>query len=105
MPDAFTHRGGGSLPRQRQLSLGQLSDACGVHAEFIISLVEEGIIDPIDSIDSTWAFEPSCFARVRSVLSLQKDLGVNLPGVALALDLMQEIEDLKAELNRIKRPH
>jgi chaperone modulatory protein CbpM len=33
-------------------------------------------------------------------MRLQRDLGVNLAGVALALDLLQEIELLWARLNK-----
>jgi len=36
--------------------------------------------------------------RVRSALRLQHDLGVNLAGIALALDLMEELENLRAQL-------
>jgi chaperone modulatory protein CbpM len=36
--------------------------------------------------------------RVRSALRLQRDLGVNLAGIALALDLMEELEDLRSQL-------
>lgn len=39
--------------------------------------------------------------RVRSALRLQHDLGVNLAGIALALNLMEELEDLRAELKRM----
>jgi chaperone modulatory protein CbpM len=40
--------------------------------------------------------------RVRSALRLQRDLGVNLAGIALALDLMEELESLRAELKKMQ---
>jgi chaperone modulatory protein CbpM len=39
---------------------------------------------------------------VRSALRLQRDLGVNLAGIALALDLMEELDNLRAELKKMQ---
>jgi chaperone modulatory protein CbpM len=36
--------------------------------------------------------------RARTALRLQRDLEINLPGVALALELMEELERLRREL-------
>jgi chaperone modulatory protein CbpM len=36
--------------------------------------------------------------RVRTVVRLQRDLGVNLPGAALALELLERIEELQRRL-------
>jgi chaperone modulatory protein CbpM len=91
------------LEEDVQLSLGDLSRACSVHAEYIMELVEEGIIDPVESQDDIWLFRGYCLKRVRTVVNLQRDLGINLAGVALALDLMQELDDLRAELDRLSR--
>lgn len=89
---------GAILEEDVQLSLGELSKACSVHAEFIMELVEEGIIEPVDPRTSHWIFTGSTLKRVRAVVNLQRDLGVNLAGVALVLDLIQEIERMRARL-------
>ena len=38
--------------------------------------------------------------RVRRAQRLQRDLGVNTPGIALALELLEEVESLRARLRR-----
>ncbi len=43
-------------------------------------------------------FQETCLVRVRSALRLHRDLGVNLAGIALALDLMEELENLRSQL-------
>lgn len=93
-----------SIPEgEVQLSLGELSRACSVHAEYVVQLVEQGILQPIDTENARWVFPGSSLKRVKTVVNLQRDLGVNLPGVALALELMEEVDDLQAELTRPER--
>jgi len=85
-----------------EFSLSELSQACGVNAEWLITLVEEGILDPHENGSHKnrhqWRFSGPCIQRVRIVRRLQQDLGINLAGVALTLELLGEINDLKARL-------
>lgn len=80
------------------LTLGQLCRACDTHAEWVISLVEEGIIEPDGKEVHLWRFSGANLVRVRSALRLQRDLGVNLAGIGLALNLIEELENLRTQL-------
>jgi chaperone modulatory protein CbpM len=40
---------------------------------------------------------------VRITRNLQRDLGVNTPGAALALELLEELEQLRARLRRLEK--
>ena len=51
---------------------------------------------------ATGAFPSSSLRRARIRLHLQRDLGVNLTGAALALDLLERIEELRARLLAIR---
>ena len=86
---------------ETQLTLRQLCDACAVRAEYIIELVDEGFIEPSGLEKSHWCFSGVSIRRVQKAKRLQHDLGINLAGVALALDLIDEIEFLRARLNRM----
>ena len=88
----------GTVIEDDSLTLGQLCHACGVHADWIVSLVEESIIEPQGDEIHLWRFSGASLVRVRSALRLQHDLGVNLAGIALALDLMAELENLRDQL-------
>lgn len=81
-----------------EFTLGELSRACGKPAEWILALVEEGVIEPLGADQSRWHFQGHCLRRVRIVERLQSDLGLNLAGAALALELLEEVEALR---NRI----
>lgn len=92
------------LDEQLRLSLADMCRLCGVHAEFLMDLVDEGIIAPAGrssrrgsprSRIPAWQFDGLAVVRVQRVVRLQRDLGVNLPGAALALDLLDELEALR----------
>jgi chaperone modulatory protein CbpM len=89
------------LENETRLTLSQLCDACAVHAEYIIELVDEGFIEPSGVEKSHWCFSGITIKRVRKAKHLQRDLGINLAGVALAIELMDEIEQLRARLERL----
>lgn len=89
------------IENETRLSLRQLCDACAVHAEYIIELVDHGFIEPSGQVKSHWCFTGVTIKRVQRAKRLQRDLGINLAGVALAIDLIDEIERLRAKLNRM----
>jgi chaperone modulatory protein CbpM len=86
------------LDEQAQLTLAEVSRACAVHAERIVELVEEGALAPIGAEPHRWRFTGAHMRRARVAVRLQVDLGINLAGAALALQLLDEIEDLRMRL-------
>ncbi len=89
------------LDEEILLSTSDLCRACAVHAEWIVELVEEGILEPEGHDPVTWQFRGPSLRRVQVVLRLQHDLGVNLAGAALVLDLMDELESLRTRLQAV----
>lgn len=83
------------IDEQTTFTLADLSRSCAVEAEFIEALVEEGILEPSGKQGRHLCFKASCLRRTRVTLHLQQDLGVNLSGAALALDLLERIEALE----------
>lgn len=75
----------------RRLSLTEVCVRCGVEEQLIREMVEYGIIEPLRETGPQWQFRGTCLRRVITVVRLQRDLGVNLPGAALALDLMDQL--------------
>jgi len=81
-----------------ELTLADLCRACAVETGFVIELVEEGVIVPVGQEPRLWRFPYAHLRRVRVASRLERDLGVNLAGAALALELLEEIEALRARL-------
>jgi len=93
------------LDDQTELSLNELCCACSSSAEWVIELVELGALEPLGQVSlayqqTHWRFPASALQRAHTAMRLQRDLGINLAGVALALDLLDEIDNLQAQLRR-----
>jgi chaperone modulatory protein CbpM len=89
------------LDEETIFTLAELCRSCSVQAEFIEALVAEGILEPNGRHTQHWCFPASSVRRTRITLRLQQDLGINLAGVALALDLIERIEQLEARLHAV----
>jgi len=94
---------GDLLDEDVEMTLAQLCQACELSEAQIIELVEQGVIDPLGQEPAEWRFVSVSLRRVRITRNLQRDLGVNAPGAALALELLEEIEELRARLRHLER--
>jgi chaperone modulatory protein CbpM len=90
------------LDEQAELSLHELCLACSTSTEWVIELVDEGVLEPIGQDHSHWRFSGTSLLRARAAMRMQQDLQINLAGVALALDLMEEIEAMRERLRRFE---
>ena len=86
------------IDEETELTLNDLCKACSSSAEWIIELVEEGALEPIGYQQTQWRFSGNNLQRARTAMRLQRDLGLNLAGIALALDLLEKIETLESRL-------
>ncbi len=81
------------------LTLQQLCRVCAVQTDFVLSLLEEGVAQPLEGQQpESWRFSEVQVKRVSVAWRLQRDLGVNPAGAALALQLLDEVETLRAQL-------
>ncbi len=81
-----------------EFTLADLCQCCTVQAETIIDMVEEGMLTPSGNKPSDWRFTGTAQRQVEITLHLQRDLRVNLPGAALALEVMEEIDRLRSQI-------
>jgi len=89
------------LDEDTEITLVQLCRSCNVQGELIEAMVEQGILEPSGRRGPYWCFPSSSLKRTRTTLHLQRDLGVNLAGAALALDLLDRINELNARLRKL----
>lgn len=90
------------LEEDVEFTLAQLCRACHLPAEQVYTLVEEGIVEPMGRDPARWRFRGIAVHRVRRAVRLERDLGVNAAGAALVLDLLEEIEALRARSGRLR---
>lgn len=92
--NAVDSQSGGAL-----YSLSEVCARCGVHAEVIVEMVEYGVVEPADTdANKRWLFAGETLARLDRAQRLRQDLELNLPGLALSMDLLDEIDTLRRQV-------
>jgi chaperone modulatory protein CbpM len=89
----------GTIFEEVTLTTDELGRLCTVEVQRIVELVDEGILSAVPGNDGEWRFDATCLRRARTALRLQSDLGLNLAGVALAVELLDEIAALRHQLS------
>ena len=74
-----------------------------IERHWVVELVDSGLLEPRGADPEVWRFPASAIARVRATERLVNDLGVNLAGVAVILDLLEERRQLLARLRQFER--
>ena len=82
---------------RQQLTLDELASCAGMAPALVESLIEFGLIDPIESGGTRWLFDPSAIPRLRLIRRLRESLGMNLAGIAVALDLLDRLQAVRRE--------
>ena len=72
-------------------------------AEEVTLWVAEGAFEPHGAGPHEWRFSGTELRRVRTAHHLAHDLEINPPGIALVLELLDEIEALRANPRRARK--
>jgi chaperone modulatory protein CbpM len=83
-----------------ELTTIELSRACRTSEHEIELWVFEGVLQPSGASRESWRFGGDSLTRMRTAARLMRDLDLNTPGVALALDLLDRIAELESRLAR-----
>jgi chaperone modulatory protein CbpM len=83
-----------------EFTLGELSRASGASIEQLTLWAAEGAFELQGQATVTWRFSGTALRRAVTAQRLTRDLGLKSAGVALALDLLEEIERLRTRLSR-----
>lgn len=86
-------------------TLHEICERGECHAEFVIKLVSYGIVSPMEERrpPRDWQFDVIALARLQRALRLQQDLKLNLPGLAVSLDLLDEVQQMRKEVSRLNQ--
>jgi MerR family transcriptional regulator, heat shock protein HspR len=72
-----------------------------IHPQTLRLYEREGLIKPTRSVGNTRLFDDDTCKRLEFVLTLTRDLGVNLAGVEVILNMKDQIDALHAEIERL----
>lgn len=96
--------GGHSVPQHEPVfQISVVSRMVGIHQQTIRSYERVGLLNPARSSGNTRLFSHADVERLRQVVRLVNDLGINLAGVEVILRLSRQIEALQQELAQTRR--
>ena len=88
-----------TLEKGNLLTIDELALALCTDVDVITSLIEYHIIHPRGKTLNTWRFGSEDLSRAKRAIILQKDLEINLMGIGIILDLLDEVKILKEEVD------
>jgi DNA-binding transcriptional MerR regulator len=84
--------------RRTLLDIEEIGDLVGLHPEMVYKYYQLGLIDP--HIERpVLLFEDSVVCRITKIMRLKNDLGVNLAGCGVVLELLDRINELENMLH------
>jgi DNA-binding transcriptional MerR regulator len=83
-----------------RVTLEVLAEQTRVHPQRILDYVEFGLLDPCERVGERLFFASTAVVRLRRIERLRLDLGVNLTGISIILDMRERLQRLQRELER-----
>ncbi|SFR52102.1 chaperone modulator CbpM [Litoreibacter janthinus] len=83
-----------------ELTLRELCRFCDADEAWVVELIEHGVVEPYGAAVREYSFSQVSVLRAKKARRLERDLGINMPGIALALDLLEERDRLRRMLGR-----
>lgn len=91
------------LDESTRFTLLEVCQRYHVDKDALQEMLEHGLIEPVEIHEDHLYFDLQALQRIQSALHLQQDLDVNLSGVALILDLRDELEQAQKELLMLRK--
>ena len=84
-----------------EFTLDDLCQNTGLSVDKITTYVEEGIIATHERHGTQWRYSRQSLIEIHRAARLERDLGLNVAGIALVLDLSSQIKELKNQLKQL----
>jgi len=97
MSDDRPHR----KPGQKYLMISAVAERFDIHPQTLRLYEREGLLTPARSKGNTRLYDDEALRRLETILTLTRDLGVNLAGVEVVLNLREQLRDMQLELDRL----
>lgn len=87
-------------PKVRTYTISAVATHYEVHAQTLRLYEREGLLKPSRSEGNTRLYTDDDLARLEVILSLTRDLGVNLAGVEIILNMREKMEAMQRQFER-----
>ena len=86
--------------KARTYTISAVADQYGIHPQTLRLYEREGLLKPSRSEGNTRLYTDADLERLELVLSLTRDLGVNLAGVEIILNMREKMDAMQQEFER-----
>ena len=100
---AYTFVEGEIVEEEVEFTFVELCRVSGASEEQLTTWISEGAFEPSGARAEEWRFSGAALRRARTAYRLSRDFEINASGIALALDLLDEIEALRTLLKQTSR--
>jgi len=80
--------------------ISAVAETYGIHPQTLRLYEREGLLKPSRSDGNTRLYTQEDLERLELILSLTRDLGVNLAGVEVVLNMRRRMEDMQREMQQ-----
>jgi len=88
-------------PDQRYVMISVVAERYSIHPQTLRLYEREGLIKPVRSAGNTRLYDEESIRRLEIILTLTRDLGVNLAGVEVILNMREQMERMQGEVERL----
>jgi MerR family transcriptional regulator, heat shock protein HspR len=88
-------------PEQKYVMISVVSERYGIHPQTLRLYEREGLIKPTRSAGNTRLYDEEALRRLEIILTLTRELGVNLAGVEVILNMKERMEQMQGEVDRL----
>lgn len=88
-------------PGQKYLMISAVAERFEIHPQTLRLYEREGLIAPARSAGNTRLYDERSIRRLETILTLTRDLGVNLAGVEVILNMKEQLESMQLEVDRL----
>ncbi len=85
----------------RFVMISVVAERFGVHPQTLRMYEREGLLTPVRSAGNTRLYDEDTIKRLETILFLTRELGVNLAGVEVILNLRQQMTEMQLEVDRL----
>ena len=88
-------------PEKKYVMISVVAERYGIHPQTLRLYEREGLLKPARSAGNTRLYDEEAIRRLEIILTLTRDLGVNLAGVEVILNMKERMEEMQVEVDRL----
>jgi chaperone modulatory protein CbpM len=85
------------------IAVSEICELCRLDLEAVLELAALGVVSSREQAPGDWQVAATALPRLRIAGRLIRDLGVNVSGAALAVELLEAQRELESRLRHLER--